>query len=394
MTSTATIPDGQVARLAVTFARVLRGAGLDVPVSNVVAFTDALAVVGLGDDHDVYWAGRATLVRTPEDRTIYDRAFDVFFRRAGHDQIDQPPIDQQEDQPESISLAVDSDDADDAAADDGAGDDDPGDSSTELRFSTVEVLRHKDFAEYSDTELAESHDVMRRMRFAGAPRRSRRQRPSASVARPDVARTVRFAFSTGGEAIRRYYRAPSLRPRRLVLLLDISGSMDPYARALLRFVHAAVSARQRVEAFALGTRLTRLTRELSSRDPDRALSRASEQVPDWSGGTRLGEMLARFNDTWGQRGMAHGAHIVVLSDGWDRGDPDLLADEMARLHRLAHQVVWVNPLKVTPGYAPLARGMAAALPFVDRFVDGHSLEAMERLIAVISGDRCGAQAHA
>lgn len=385
MTSVIAVPDGQVARMAVTFGRMLRGSGLDVPVSNVVAFTDALGVVGLEDEADVYWAGRATLVRRPEDRPVYDRAFEVFFWRGGDGRF--VPTEQPE--PESISLAVDTDDGDERA--DG---DDPGDPSVELRFSTVEVLRHKDFAEYSDGELAESHHVMRQMRFAGAPRPSRRQRPSTSVARPDVARTVRSAFSTGGEAIRRYYRAPSLRPRRIVLLLDISGSMDPYARALLRFVHAAVSGRQRVEAFALGTRLTRLTRELSSRDPDRALARASEQVTDWSGGTRLGEMLARFNDTWGQRGLAHGAHVVILSDGWDRGDPDLLADEMARVHRLAHQVVWVNPLKVTPGYAPLARGMAAALPFVDQFVDGHSVEAMERLVAVISGDRSGGDTHA
>ncbi|MDQ3738108.1 MAG: VWA domain-containing protein, partial [Actinomycetota bacterium] len=332
MTQVAAIPDGQVARVAVTFARVLRGAGLDVAVSNVVAYTDALAVVGLTEEADVYWAGRATLVRTPEDRPVYDRAFDIFFRRAGGGQFGL--ADEQE--PESISLAVDSDDGEGDVDDE-----EPEEPSIELRFSTVEVLKQKDFAEYSDQELAESHHVMRRMRFAGAPRRSRRQRPSTAVARPDVARTVRAAFATGGEAIRRHHRVPSQRPRRLVLLLDISGSMDPYATALLRFVHAAVSGRQRVEAFALGTRLTRLTRELSSRDPDRALSRASEQVADWSGGTRLGDMLARFNDTWGQRGLAHGAHVVILSDGWDRGDPELLTAEMGRLHRLAHQVVWV-----------------------------------------------------
>ena len=161
--------------------------------------------------------------------------------------------------------------------------------------------------------------------------------------------------------------------------------MEPYARALLRFVHAAVAGRQKVEAFALGTRLTRLTRELSTRDPDTALRNAAGRVVDWSGGTRLGEGLRRFNDEWGQRGMARGAVVVILSDGWDRGDPALLGEQMARLQRVAHQVIWVNPLKVTPGYAPLARGMAAALPYVDAFVEGHSLAAMEELARIIGG---------
>lgn len=170
----------------------------------------------------------------------------------------------------------------------------------------------------------------------------------------------------------------------MVLLLDVSGSMEPYARALLRFVQAAVAGRQRVEAFAMGTRLTRVTKELSSRDPDRALHLASDRVSDWSGGTRLGECLRRFNDEWGVRGMARGAIVIVLSDGWDRGEPQLLADQMCRLQRITHDLIWVNPLKVTPGYAPLARGMAAALPYVDHFVEGHSVAAMEELARVIS----------
>ena len=203
------------------------------------------------------------------------------------------------------------------------------------------------------------------------------------TARPDLRRTVRAALRTEGEAIRRHYRAPATRHRRLVLLLDVSGSMEPYARALLRFVQAAVAGRRRVEAFALGTRLTRITRELGSRDPDLALRQAADRVVDWSGGTRLGDGLRRFNDEWGVRGMARGAVVVILSDGWDRGDPDELAEEMQRLARVAYRIVWVNPLKVTPGYAPLARGMAAALPYVDRFVEGHSLAAMEQLAEVL-----------
>jgi uncharacterized protein with von Willebrand factor type A (vWA) domain len=160
--------------------------------------------------------------------------------------------------------------------------------------------------------------------------------------------------------------------------------MDPYARALVRFLHAAVIGRGGVEAFALGTRLTRITRELGSRDPDAALQRAAVAVTDWSGGTRLGEGLREFNDRWGTRGTARGAVVVILSDGWDRGDPAVLAEQMARLARVSHRIVWVNPLKAAPGYAPLARGMAAALPYVDEFVEGHSLAALERLAEVIN----------
>jgi uncharacterized protein with von Willebrand factor type A (vWA) domain len=194
---------------------------------------------------------------------------------------------------------------------------------------------------------------------------------------------MQAALRSGGEPIERHFRRPSTRLRRLVLVLDVSGSMEPYARALLRFVHAAVAGRQKVEAFALGTRLTRITRELTSRDPDVALTAAAHRVTDWSGGTRLGDGLREFNDQWGVRGLARNSIVVILSDGWDRGDPDELAEQMQRLHRVTHRLVWVNPLKVTPGYAPLARGMAAALPHIDRFVEGHSIAAMEELTKVI-----------
>jgi uncharacterized protein len=171
-----------------------------------------------------------------------------------------------------------------------------------------------------------------------------------------------------------------------VVLLDVSGSMEPYARALARFAHAAVAARRRgqVEVFALGTRVTRITRELSTHDPDEALRRAGGAVADWAGGTRLGDGLRRFNDRWGVRGLARGAVVVILSDGWDRGDPTVLGDELARLRRVAYRLVWVNPLKASPGYAPLARGMAAALPHVDEFVEGHSVASLEALGEVIA----------
>ena len=281
---------------------------------------------------------------------------------------------------------MDSDDGDDGA--DGEHDDTQLDAPPpiELRFSSAEILRQKDFAEWTDAELAESQRLMRQLRFVGSPRRSLRLTPTpCSGSRLDLRRTVRSALAADGEPIRQHFRRRSSRPRRLVLLLDVSGSMEPYARALIRFAHAAVAGRQRVEVFAVGTRLTRITRELARRDVDEAIDRAADAVTDWSGGTRLGEGLRRFNRDWGQRGMARGAIVVILSDGWDRGDPEALGEQMQRLQRLTHRLVWVNPLKVTPGYAPLARGMAAALPFVDEFVEGHSLNALEELANIIGG---------
>ncbi len=374
MSATGTRDAGEI---AVAFSRVLRGAGITVPTSSTIAFGEALAVTGLDDRDTTYWAGRTTLLRCPEDQEIYDRAFRVFWE---HTSAHPDALD--EDETLHVTLAVDDDGDDDHEGPDRAeASDDP---VIELRFSATEVLRHKDFAEYSSEELVEAQQLMSRLRLVGAPRRSLRLTTAdRRTDRPDLRRTVRASMRAGGEPVRRHFQQPSARNRRLVLLLDVSGSMEPYARALIRFVHAAVAGRQKVEAFALGTRLTRLTRELSSRDPDEALHRAGTRVADFGGGTRLGEGLRVFNDEWGQRGMARGAIVVILSDGWDRGEPEVLGEQMQRLHRVAHKVIWVNPLKVTPGYAPLARGMAAALPHVDAFVEGHSIEAIEELAAVI-----------
>ena len=374
--SPATTEHTPAERMAVAFARVLRGAGLRAPLGSVLTFVDALGKLRLDQREQVYWAGRATLVRNPEDIPLYDRTFEVFWLSArGLDTTEPEP-------PMHITLAVD-DDSDDGDSDPGTSDpsDDP---QITLRFSAMEVLRHKDFASYSDEELHTAQELMSTLRFAGPPRRSFRQHRAARGVRPDIQATVRAALRTGGEPLTRVWRTPGERLRRLVIILDVSGSMEPYARAMLRFVHAAVSGRQRVEAFAIGPRLTRVTRELNSRDPDKALAAASNRVLDWSGGTRLGECLRSFNDQWGVRGMARGSIVVVLSDGWDRGDPAVLGSEMQRLQRIAYHVIWVNPLKVTPGYAPLARGMAAALPYVDHFVEGHSLAAMHELASVIA----------
>jgi uncharacterized protein with von Willebrand factor type A (vWA) domain len=247
-----------------------------------------------------------------------------------------------------------------------------------------------DFADLDDEERLEVDRLIADMRLTATMRRSRRRRPSKrSSGVPDLRRTVRESLRTGGEPINRRTLQRTRVARRVVIIADISGSMAAYSRSLIRYAHAAVSARSRVEAFALGTRLTRLTRELDTRDPDQALQRAANSVEDWSGGTRLGEGLQQFNDDWGTRGMARGAVIVILSDGWDRGEPERLASEMARLSRVAHRIVWVNPLKASDGYAPLAQGMAAALPYVDDFIEGHSLGALDRLSSILSSSGSG-----
>ena len=368
--------------IAVAFVRALRRDGMSVPTSCSIGYAEALTAVGLADRSGVYWAGRATLVRRREDIEPFDRVFTRFWDASPAS--DPGTVATVE---ESVTLAIDAGDDTDGAddPDDGGEAEDPGEV-LELRFSAVEVLRHKDFSEWTSDELAEGRRLMGHLRLAGEARRSLRMVPTGRTGdAPDLRRTVRAAIASDGVPIRRHWRTRSERPRRLVLLLDVSGSMEPYARALVRFAHAAVVGRQKVEVFALGTRLTRITRELAERDPDRALERAGRRVTDWSGGTRLGEGVAAFNREWGQRGMARGAIVVILSDGWDRGDPVVLGEQMARLHRMTHRLVWVNPLKVTPGYAPLARGMAAALPHVDEFVEGHSLDALERLAAVIAG---------
>ena len=365
-------------KMAVAFARILRGAGVDVPLDSVIVFVSALNQTGLENRDDVYWAAYSTLIRRHEDTQIFDRAFAVFW-----DQLIAVDTTSYEQQTESVTLLIDSEEenSDDLSTETLNEDE----NTIALRFSNIETLREKDFAAYTDTELREAEQFMSSLKLAGPPKRSLRlQKTNRKGTRHDIRRTMRATLQHDGEPIERYWREPSTKLRRLVVLLDISGSMEPYARALLRFMHAAVVGRQRVEAFTLGTRLTRITRELTSRDPDRALAQTSAQVADWSGGTRLGECLQNFNDNWGVGSLARGSIFVILSDGWDRGEPKVLAEQMLRLQRVAYRVIWVNPLKVSPGYAPLARGMAAAMPYIDEFVEGHSLEALRELTEVIS----------
>lgn len=369
------LEDGE--RLAVGFCRVLRRTGLRVPASATINFTEALGLVGVEDRSSVYWSGRATLVHRPEDLNLYDRVFAAYWEGLEGGGITV------EGTPPPVTLALDIADEDDQEDQEP----EPQGDIQPVRFSATEVLTEKDFADCTREELAELTRLMSRLRFTTHRRLSRRYVPvKGNGDRPDLRRTVRWALRHQGEPVKRAFSEPATRPRRLVLVIDVSGSMESYARALIRFAHAAVVARSKVEVFVLGTRLTRLTKHLTSRDPDSAIRTAMPKVKDWAGGTRLGDGIKEFNDDWGIRGMARGSIVVILSDGWDRGDPAVLGAEMERLHRVTNQLVWVNPLKATPGYAPLAAGMAAALPHLDKFVEGHSYASLEQLAAILAGN--------
>jgi uncharacterized protein with von Willebrand factor type A (vWA) domain len=359
---------------AVAFGRVLRGAGLRVGTDRIVEFSRALEELDAGRRDDVYWSGRVTLLSRPEDIVVYDRAFGLFWDSGGNATDRSRPK-------QRLSVKIPEDSV--APPKETVEKSERGEEAVMLRFSPVEVLRSKDFALYSAEEFAELQRLLADLRISGALRRSRRLEP-ASRGRYDPRRTLRGAMRTGGEAVRHRFRKARVQPRRVVLLCDVSGSMAAYSRALLRFLHAGVISGARLEAFSMGTRLTRITRELTSRDPDQALRQISGTVKDLSGGTRLGDVMKEFVDRWGQRGMARGSVVVVLSDGWDRGDVNVLAEQMQRLGRLAYKVIWVNPLKAAPGYQPLAGGMAVALPHVDVFLSGHNFESLEALAQAIA----------
>jgi uncharacterized protein len=360
---------------AVTFGRVLRRMGLPAGPDRVVEFVRAVEELDVTRREDVYWAGKVTLCSRPEDLELYDRAFRLFWDGEEPRRIVQPPKFRL-----SLSGAKDAAQPPKKTVEKS----ERGEEAVMLRYSPVNVLRKKDFADCTPEEFAELYRLMTDLNLSGDLRKGRRLGP-APRGRRDARRTLRDALRTGGEPLRHRYRKARDQPRRVVLLCDVSGSMASYSRALLRFMHASVASGEPVEAFVLGTRLTRVTRELADRDPDRALGEASRAVQDWSGGTRLGDTIKEFVDLWGQRGMARGAAVVILSDGWDRGDVEVLAESMERLARLARRVIWVNPLKAKPGYRPLARGMAAALPHVDAFLSGHNFESLEELARAISG---------
>ncbi len=361
---------------AVEFCDALRQAGLNVSLTSTQLFAQSLGEIDLSNPCEMYWASHACLVERPEDIALFNQVF-VSFWQATNAMHELPtpanPITLALDDPEQLP--------DDDHDNESQQNTNPAETIT-LRYCATETLGEKNFADYTDEELVTSRILMQSIKLIRPTRRSRR-RVASSKGVFDMRRTVQRTLRSVGEPAEIARTKMGNRPRRLVLLLDVSGSMEPYARVLIGFVHTCVTTRAGVEAFALGTRLTRLTRELSERDPDKALLAASQSVHDWSGGTRLGDNLGHFNDHWGCRGMARGATVVILSDGWDRGEPAQIASQMQRLSKVAHRLVWVNPLKASPGYAPLAQAMAAALPYIDNFVAGHCLDALHELAQLV-----------
>lgn len=355
----------------VGLGRALRAAGMRVGPDQVGEAVRALGELDPTSRAGVYWAGRLTCCGCPEDQVRYDAVFAALFSGARPVLRRRPTMVVQ-----TVPMALE------AAGADGSGEEDA--VVTRSAASRTETLRHKDIASLSAAERAALDRALAAFGLPGEHRPARRWQAGGS--RIDPHRTVRAVLRGGGEPYRLYRRGHTTRPRPVVLIVDVSGSMSPYADALLRFAHAASRRRSGgTEVFTLGTRLTRITRELACRDPDAAMRAVGAAVPDWSGGTRLGTLLAQFLDRWGQRGTARGAVVVILSDGWERDDPAELGRQMARLARLAHRVVWANPRKGRPGFAPLAAGLVAALPYVDDFVSGHSLAALEELARVVVG---------
>jgi uncharacterized protein len=356
----------------VGLARTLRAAGVSASPDRVHAAVRALPLLDAGSRDDVYWATRLTLCGSRDDLARHEAVFAAYFGDRPNAVVRRPRV-----LKPALQLVA------------GLGGDGPEEgsdsASSRAAASDVEQLRHRDVSTLTPDEREHLRRLLAALRLPGEPRRTRRLRP-AGRGEVDPPRTVRALLAAGGEPARLRRRQPGRRTRRVVLLVDVSGSMEAYADALLRFAHAAARrGGAPTEVFALGTRLTRVTRELSLRDPDAAMGAVATAVPDAGGGTRLGELLKAFLDRWGQRGAARGAVVVVLSDGWERGDATLLGEQVQRLRRLAHRVVWANPRKAAPGYAPVAAGMAAALPHVDDFVEGHSLAALEHLAAVVLG---------
>jgi hypothetical protein len=355
--------------LALTgFAAALRYAGLGVTADRVQLFLQAVAALDPTLTADVYWAGRAALCSGPDDTARYDEVFAAWFSgdRSRGAARRTPRT--------SVQAALD-----DAA--EGDGDDD---RALSVAASTTEVLRHRDVAELSAADRAEFARLFNTLRPRAPVRRATRQRPSHR-GEIDPRRTLRAQLRQVGEPARVHYRRRGVRPRRVVVLIDVSGSMRPYADSLLRLAHRMVQQAPRtVEVFTIGTRLTRVTPALRRRDPEFALRSAGDVVPDWSGGTRLGEVLKVFLDRWGQRGTARRAVVVVCSDGWERGDAALLGAQLRRLASLAHRVVWLNPHRGKRGYEPVQAGIVAVLPHLDDLVAGHSLASFAELLEVVA----------
>ena len=375
-----TEPGGHILPNLLRFAEVLRRVGLDAGPAKVLDMVRATEHIHIGRRGEFYQAARSIFVHRKQDLPIFDEAFQVFWRkpntaRSGMDlrsmgeqrRFRKPQISAGHDEPMDDSLALEGDPDDDSV------------SNIDLTrtYSAREVLRQKDFSEFTGQEIAEARRMMATLRWDLGLRRTRRMIPG-NGAQLDLRRTLRRSLQYGGEMFDLAERGPRSRPRSLALICDVSGSMERYTRMLLHFIHT-VAAGQPIEAFLFATRLTRITRQLRYRSIDQAIAEVSRAVPDWAGGTRIGEAVKTFNYQWLRRTLRGQAVVIIISDGWDRGEPELLARETSRLQRSCHRLMWLNPLLGSPTYQPLTQGMQAALPYVDDFLPVHNMNSLQAL---------------
>jgi uncharacterized protein with von Willebrand factor type A (vWA) domain len=391
-----------LAEVVGALGQVLHAAGVPVTPERSGRLATTLALARPATVDELYWAGRVTLLTGAEQIAAYDAVFGQLFRGRVDvaDRRGQAPsvlaAPERRPAPPSADRARETEVPDAApsatprvaAPAPGSSPDDAADGEGAdllAAASAEERLGHTDLAELTADELVALRSLVAALPWATPRRPSRRTARHPRGRHLDLRATLRRARSTGGDPVRQAFRQRTDRARHLVLIADVSGSMEPYARAYLHLLHGAVRA-ARADAFVFATRLTWLSRALATSNPDLALRRATAAAPDWSGGTRIGDALKAFVDDHGRRGMARGAVVVVVSDGWETGDPALVGEQMARLARLAHRIVWVNPRRAGAGYEPLVGGMAAALPHVDAFVSGHSVAALDEVLAAIAGD--------
>jgi uncharacterized protein with von Willebrand factor type A (vWA) domain len=386
------------------FSQRCHAAGLPVTPERAAHLAGALSLMKPEGRADLYWLARAVFVTGQLQVPIFDKVFfEVFGTGDVPDDFDPDDVITMEKQadeapkPETKTNESSNAEADPTGMDPSAApaedeDEDDEDDGDELEIpiamaSEEELLAQKRFDSLEPHELSALYKMMNKLKLATPKRKMRRTKKARHGEHMDMRRTLRASLRTGGDPIRLARRQRRIEPRRLVLLCDISGSMEAYARAYLQFVTSAAGSGPNSEAFVFATRLTRLTRALAGRNPERAIQRAAAAAPDWSSGTRIGDALKTFNDRHGRRGMARGAVIVILSDGWERGDPTLVGRELERMRRLAYRIVWVNPRVSAEGFAPKAGGMAAALPHCDALVSGHSLEALGQVVEAIGAER-------
>ena len=388
--------------VAGAFSQRLHRAGLPMTAERAASFAHSLTLVRPVSRRRLYWTARSVFVSDRAQLRAFDAVFADVFGSGGAEAGAQdrpedavaapaPPDDRPQPEQELSGELSEAALSSLAGADRDADDEDAREVEMPLAPSDEELLREKRFDALAPHELAHLYQLMARLQVATPMRRTRRAEKYRHGTRIDLRRTLRGSMRTGGDPIRLRRRRRRVLPRRMVLLCDISGSMEPYARTYLQFLTCAAGSARNAEAFVFATRLTRLTRALRSRNPERAIQNAAAAAPDWSSGTRIGDALKAFNDRHGRRGLARGAVVVILSDGWERGDPALVGREMERLARLAHRIVWVNPRAAADGFAPRVGGMAAALPYCDALVSGHSLGALDEVIDAIGAAGSGAR---